>query len=225
VPLFTTCPGIDRIVAEKTPLPDFDVQAPLMSLPRLLGTTLATVPANVPYLAADPKRVEHWRQRLAGIDGYKIGIVWRGNRYHGWDHFRSFPLAQFEPLARLPGVRLVSLQIDFGTEQLKSFGDRFPVTLLDDDPQAANRDFLDTAAIMKSLDLVITADTATAHLAGALGVPVWVPLSTVVDWRWMHRREDSPWYPTLRLFRQKSLGEWDEVFARMAAKLSGRTKT
>src|SRR5205823_1981563 len=186
----------------------------LLSLPRLLGTTPATIPANVPYLAADRERVGFWRQRLAGLDGFKVGIVWQGNRHHGWDHFRSFPLAQFEPLARVRGVRLVSLQKDFGTEQLQALGGRFPVTVPDGDPHAANRDFLDTAAIMKGLDLVITADTATAHLAGALGVPVWVPLSTVVDWRWMHRREGSPWYPTLRLFRQKELGDWDGVFAR-----------
>src|SRR5262249_45946056 len=148
MPLLASCPGIDQLVAEGDSLPAFDCHAPLFDLPFLLGTTLATVPADVPYLSADSTRVERWRQRLAGAVGYRVGIVWQGNRPHGWDHFRSFPLAQFKPLADVPGVRLVSLQKGFGTEQLKELRDRFPVTSPDDDPQAGSRGFEDTAALM-----------------------------------------------------------------------------
>lgn len=215
VPLFKTCADIDHVVAEATPLPPFDAHAPLLSLPRLFGTTLDTVPNRVPYLSPEPERIAQWKHKL-GNAAFRIGIVWQGNPNHGWDHHRSFKLAHLAPVAQLPGVQLVALQKEFGIEQLKH--PPFPITVLDeDDPKGTKRDFLDTAAVMKSLDLVITCDTATAHLAGALGVPVWVLLAKVGDWRWMLSRDDSPWYPTLRLFRQKALGDWEEVFSRVTA--------
>jgi tetratricopeptide (TPR) repeat protein len=217
--LFARCRGIDRLVAEGTPLPDFDAHIPLLGLPHRLHTTLATVPAAVPYLFADQGRVERWRKELAPQDGFRIGITWQGNRHHQWDHFRSFPVTQFAPLARLPSVRLISLQKGHGAEQLKQLGNRFPVIELESEQDADTAAFMDTAAIMKNLDLVVTTDTAIAHLAGGLGVPVWVALSAVNDWRWLRGRDDSPWYPTLRLFRQARLGDWDGVFERMAAEV------
>jgi tetratricopeptide (TPR) repeat protein len=217
--LFATCPGIDQVLVEGSPWPQFDVQAALLSLPALFGTSLASVPRVVPYLFPGTERVEAWRRQLGALDGFKVGVAWQGNPRHPGDLLRSFPLAQLAPLARVPGVRLVSLQRGPGSEQLLEVGERVPVTDTARDPVTAG-DFLDTAALMKNLDLVISTDTAVAHLAGALGLPVWVALSTVPDWRWLLKREDSPWYPTMRLFRQRNLGDWDAVFGRMATELS-----
>ncbi len=216
--LFGTLPGVDALVAEGSPLPPFDCHAPLMSLPGLLGTTLTTVPADVPYLTADAGLVEAWGRRLAALDGFKVGIAWQGNPHHRWDRWRSVPLAMFAALADVPRVRLVSVQNGPGSEQVAALRNRFPVTQLGPDFGAGGA-LPDTAAVMASLDLVVSVDTATAHLVGALGVPAWVPLPTLVDWRWLLGRDDSPWYPTLRLFRQDTLGDWEPVFRRMAAEL------
>jgi hypothetical protein len=133
-------------------------------------------------------------------------------------------LARLEPLARVPGVRLISLQQRHGTQQLRQLHGRFPIIELPSEQDADQAAFMDTAAIMENLDLVVTADTAIAHLAGALGVPVWVALSTITDWRWLAGRDDSPWYPTMRLWRQTALGDWDGVFHRMAATLKQAVK-
>jgi tetratricopeptide (TPR) repeat protein len=219
VPLFSRCPGIAQLIAEGSPLPEFAVQVPLMSLPGLLGTTLETVPAQVPYLFADDAQIEHWRQRLAHLRAFKIGIAWQGNPHHKWDRHRSFPLAEFAPLARVPGVQLINLQRGFGTEQLHGPANRVPVLTLVDELDLTAGALMETAAIMKNLDLVVTTDTAVAHLAGALGVPVWVALSVMVDWRWLVKRTDSPWYPTMRLFRQSALGDWGTVFKRIAGEV------
>ncbi len=212
--LLATCPGVERVVAEGEALPDFDVQAPLLSLPALLGTTLASVPAEVPYLAAEPERVENWRERLAGEGAFKVGVVWQGNPRHPWDRWRSFPLARLEPLAEVEGVRLVSLQKGPGAEQLQALKGRFEVLDLGGELDRAGG-FRDTAAVMQCVDLVVSADTAAAHLAGALAVPVWLALSAVTDWRWLREREDTPWYPAMRLFRQERLGDWRELFEGM----------
>jgi tetratricopeptide (TPR) repeat protein len=221
LPLFATGPGIDQLVAEGQPLPPFDVQAPLLSLPALVGTTsLDQVPARVPYLAADPEQLAAWQAPMKRLEGFRIGLVWQGNPHHQWDRFRSVPLACFALLAKIDGVRLISLQKGAGTEQLRTCG--FPVTELAPELDAEGPAFADTAAIMKHLDLVITIDTAAAHLAGALGVPVWVALSAIADRRWLQKRSDSPWYPTLRLFRQRALGDWPGVFAAMAQELRPR---
>jgi tetratricopeptide (TPR) repeat protein len=216
-PLLSSCPGLDGTVPEGGPLPDFDVQAPLMSLPALLGTTLATVPAEVPYLSPPAPLAERWRERLGAVKAFRVGVAWQGNRHHPWDRRRSFALAQLRPLARVEGVRLVSLQKGPGAAQLS--GCDFPVMDLAAELDEQSGAFLDTAAVMKSLDLVVTADTAVGHLAGALAVPVWVALARVADWRWLLDRQDSPWYPTMRLFRQQETGDWGAVFWRMAAEL------
>ena len=217
--LFSGMAGADQVVAEGSQTPPFDVHAPLMSLPFLLGTTRSTVPATVPYLSADPQRVEVWRQRLAEVGGFRVGIVWQGNPFHKWDRHRSVPLWRFAPLADLPGVTLVSLQKGPGTEQLEGFS-RFRVVVPETAPMGTPGAFADTAALIANLDLVVTVDTAVAHLAGALGAPVWVALAALSDWRWLRDRDDSPWYPTLRLFRQPQLGDWGSVFERMAKMLT-----
>jgi hypothetical protein len=171
---------------------------------------------------ADPGRVARWRRELSALAGFKIGINWEGNPRHDTAPVRrrAIPLAQFAPLGRLPDVRLINLQKGPGAEQLAQVREAFPVTDLGDRLDPTGGAFLDTAAVMKSLDLVVTSDTAIAHLAGGLGVPVWVALPAVPDWRWLLDREDTPWYPTMRLFRQKQSGDWDEVFQRLTAAVS-----
>ena len=221
VRILQSCAGIDRVLTPGCPLPPFDVHAPLLSLPRILQTTLRTVPAAIPYLHADAALTRSWQQELGGTEQFKIGIVWQGNPRFGKpacrsaDQKRSIPLAQFEPLARVPNVRLFSLQKGYGTEQLAGLQSVRGIVELGD----RLGDFMDTAAVMMNLDLIISADTSPVHLAGALGRPVWAALPLVPCWRWLLEREDSPWYPTMRLFRQKRFGEWDEVFERMASAL------
>jgi hypothetical protein len=194
----------------------FDCHSPLMSLPLSFGTRLDTIPAKVPYLKAEPARTARWRERI-GAEGFRIGVCWRGtNRIPG----RAFPLASLNAISSLPGVRLISLQKGEGEADLAARPDLKMERLegLDEGPQA----FLDTAAAMQSLDLVITCDTAIAHLAGALARPTWVALPHVADWRWLVGRADSPWYPTLRLFRQKARGDWASAFTEMEAALRVR---
>ncbi len=231
-PLLATCPGIDRIVARGQPLPDFAVHAPLLSLPAIFGTTLATLPADVPYLFADAELVRWWGKEVLSAEleslserhlspltthhsPLKIGIAWQGNPVHPDDRRRSIPLAGFAPLARVNGIHLFSMQKGLGTEQIQAVADQFTVA----DLSSRLETFMDTAAVLKNLDLVITIDSAIAHAAGALGVPVWVLLQVAPDWRWLLDRDDSPWYPTMRLFRQKRWGDWDEVFQRIVQAL------
>jgi hypothetical protein len=218
VPILKSAAGIDQLVAQGDLLPPFDVQAALMSLPRILGTTLETVPAAVPYLKARPELVEKWRGEIRKVSGFKVGIAWQGSPRYRADWQRSIPLARFEPLARVPGVTLISLQKGPGQEQLSGIG--FPVwDLAERLDTSETGPFLDTAAVMQALDLLITSDSAIVHLAGALAVPIWVALPYMPDWRWLLEREDSPWYPTTRLFRKRVRGDWEEVFSRMAEQL------
>jgi hypothetical protein len=205
--------GISDVYADNEPLPNCDAQVPLLSLPGRLGTTRQDIPACIPYLAIDLARAEPWSKRLANIDGFRIGIAWQGSPTHLSDKRRSVPLDRFAPLAQIPGVSLISLQKRDGLDQLAKAP--FEVHPLPDrwDEEGA---FLDTAAIMGCLELVICADTAVAHLAGALGVPVWVALSTRPDWRWLRVGTTTPWYPTMRLFRQTEAGNWFSVMEQMA---------
>ena len=210
ISLLSSNPSMPPMITADEALTAADVVVPLLSLPA--RTDLP--PAPVPYLFAEPDRVAAWRDRI-GSNGFRIGINWQGNSGRFEDRGRSFPLATFQVLAS-PGVRLISLQKGEGEEQLAAAG--FPVETmegLDAGPDA----FLDTAAVMMTLDLIVTSDTSIAHLAGALGCPVWVALRRVPDWRWMLEREDSPWYPTMRLFRQSQDGDWATVCAAMAAAL------
>jgi tetratricopeptide (TPR) repeat protein len=206
-------------------LPPFDLRSPLLSLPWLLDIDLAEIPAAVPYLSADPKRVASWRERLAALPGLKIGITWQGNpitEKQGGFGGRSFPLSQAAPLARLPHLTLISLQKGAGSEQRGQVDFAARVLELQDPWILGADEVLDTAALMSSLDLIVSSDTFTAHMAGALGLPVWVVLGTNADWRWLVDRENSPWYPSMRLFRQHSAGQWSEVFERIAGELEAR---
>ncbi|HEY1709106.1 MAG TPA: tetratricopeptide repeat protein [Rhizomicrobium sp.] len=196
----------------------FDFQIALMSVPRVLGTTPATVPANAPYLAVDPARADVWRARL-GNDGFKVGLCWQGNPAGAVDRGRSLPLAELAPLARVPGVRLISLQKIHGLEQFHKRPRGMSIETPGHDFDDGRDAFVDTAAMMLHLDLVITSDTAIAHLAGALGRPVWTALKHVPDWRWLLGRSDTPWYPTMRLFRQPRAGDWAAVVRAMTEAL------
>jgi tetratricopeptide (TPR) repeat protein len=219
VRLVETAQGVDRVVARGAPLPPFVVQIPLLSLPGILHTTLATLPADVPYLRTDPQLIEHWRRELASLDGFKVGIAWQGNPTFPADRRRSIPLAKYAPLAAVEGVRLISVQVRDGLDQLQALSGRFPVIDLRPRRSASADSFQESAAILKNLDLLITSDTSVPHLAGALAVPVWIAVAFGADWRWMLERGDSPWYPTMRIFRQRRPGDWDDVFARIAAEL------
>jgi len=170
-------------------------------------------------LAVEEELFDCWKEKLGSIAGIRIGVAWQGDARFLYDRLRSIPLVEFAPLAELSGVRLISLQKGPGTEQLRGAKDLFPIVDWSDELDEGSGAFMDTAALMKSVDLVVTSDSAVAHLAGALGVNVWVALSFAPEWRWQLQREDCPWYPTMRLFRQPQPGNWGSVFQGMAAKL------
>jgi hypothetical protein len=182
----------------------------------LFTTNVDAIPAPIPYLSADATRVVRWRERLPSGAALTIGIAWQGNPKHTRDRDRSFRLVQFEQLAAIDGVRLISLQRHYGGEQIRELGGKFPLVDLGHELDPGELVIQDTPAAMMGLDLVITPDTMLAHLAGALGIPVWIALPYSPDWRWMLERDDSPWYPTARLFRQPEPGRWDLVFDRIA---------
>jgi hypothetical protein len=212
----------DRMEIMATVSPDrhFDFQCALMSLAERFHIGWDALPGPVPYLFAEAERVTAWRERI-GSHGFKLGIGWQGNPKGLIDKGRSVPLARFAPLAKVEGVRLISLQKTHGLEQLAHLPGGMRVETIDPFDEGPDG-FVDTAAIMANLDLIVSSDTATAHLAGALGRSCWVPLKQVPDWRWMMGRSDSPWYSTMRLFRQKSRGDWGGVFAEMADALRER---
>jgi tetratricopeptide (TPR) repeat protein len=215
--LAANLPYIAELIAFGDPLPPFDLHCPLMSLPLAFGTELATIPAEVPYLTVPNSEKDAARAAAINLSwpssGLRVGLVWAGNPTHAKDRFRSIPFSAFAPLLDLEGVHLFSLQMGPAAEQLVPYADRIPTLTF---PGA---DLADTAARISHLDLVISVDTAIAHLTGALGIPVWLLLSTEVDWRWLIHHDDSPWYPTARLFRQAELGCWDDVLERVASEL------
>ncbi|HWY63872.1 MAG TPA: tetratricopeptide repeat-containing glycosyltransferase family protein [Rhizomicrobium sp.] len=213
-------PQVELIGWGKVP-PSFDYHIPLASIPLAVGMRFETIPAVDHYLAAEPERVAQWKEKL-GDHGFRIGIAWQGNQLVMGSEGKAFPVAALQYIAALAGVRLIALQKNAGSEQLAGLPSRMAVESYDFDEGADA--FLDTAAIMMNCDLVITADTAPAHLAGALGVPAWVALKHVPDWRWFLERADSPWYPSLRLFRQPATGDWAGVFQAMEAELISRSR-
>ena len=220
--LFRGMAGDYEIVAFGQPLPAFDFHCPLPSLPHALGTTLADIPQNVPYLSAEPTLVEVWRRTLGASNGeLKVGLAWAGNPRFESDGTRSLNLRQLTPLAGARGVKFYSLQKGAAGEQAKN--PPVGLELVDLGPKL--NDFADTAAVMSLLDLIITTDTSVPHLAGALARPVWAMLQFVPDFRWLLEREDSPWYPTMRLFRQRSAGDWDGVIGRVAESLLSLPRT
>ena len=211
----------DAVIARGETVP-FDVEAPLMSGPYLLDPDLAAASKLVPYLAAEPELVARWKARLWDSEGLKIGIAWQGNPAYRADRTRSIPLAHFFALARFPGIRLISLQKGFGAEQLDGVPAGVAIENLGCELDESTGAFVDTAAVIAGLDLVICSDTACAHLAGALGKEVWVALAAAPDWRWGRNGDRSPWYPTMRLFRQRAAGDWADVISRIADALAGR---
>lgn len=209
------------VIAHTDPVPPHDFNVPMMSLPFALQAGGQLQPGGVPYLKADPARVAAWRQRLPA-GPFRVGISWQGNPRAKVDRVRSAPLRAFAPLAAIPGVSLVSLQKNDGLEQLLNLPEGMVVETLPDDFGTGPDSFMDTAAVLMNLDLVVSIDSAVSHLSGALGRPLIVALKQIPEWRWMPEGDDTPWYPTARLFRQKRAGEWDEMFERIADEIRSR---
>jgi Tfp pilus assembly protein PilF len=219
LPLISQLPGIHHSFVRWEDIPGFSVFCPLSSLPGVFGTELDSIPGSAPYLKADPEKVARWSARIRGAVGdgaFRVGIAWAGRPSHPNDRQRTLRWAQLLPLTRLPGVALIALQKDIPAADRAEF----PGGLGALDLSAELDDFADTAAVIESVDLVVTIDSSAAHLAGALGKPAWVMLPWVPDWRWLMDREDTPWYPTLRLFRQPSRGDWAGLIARVAQELA-----
>ena len=215
--LFKQIEGADEFVqasSDSTP-PDvnFDIHIPTLDMPRLFGTTLENIPCKVPYLCAEHAKTEYWRNKLDS-KSFKVGLVWSGDARHGNDHNRSCPLKHFAPLTKIEGVKLYGLQKEV-SRQLTELATDMEISCLSEEFE----DFTDTAAAIENMDLVISVDTSVLHLAGAMGKPVWALIPFAPDWRWMLDRQDSPWYPTMRLFRQKERGDWDELFTTVAQQL------
>ncbi len=217
VPLLSRCPGVGAIYSRDRELPAYVAEAPFMSVPGILGTTLETIPNAVPYVFPDPERVERWRDELTADRAFKIGIAWQGRRLGEPD--RNIPLSHFLALADVPGVRLYSLQKGDGAEEVARLPDSTRITDLAPRLDVSGGAFMDSAAVMQHLDLIVTSDTALAHLAGAMARTIWVGLPDRCEWRWLKDRSDSPWYPTMRLFRQPEPGAWGPVFGEMAEAL------
>ena len=213
--LLATAPGVHQVVPRGQALPaEFAAHAPLMSLPGILGTELHSVPADTPYVQADPDLARRWGDTLSAAGpALNVGLCWRGSERYTRNEARSVPLATLASLGELPGVRLLNLQRGPGLAQLEDLP-RDPFYLLPPLDRGPHK-FADSAALMQHLDLVITCDTSVAHLAGALGRPVWLLLCTTPNWRWLLQREDSPWYPAMRLFRQRRPGDWGGVVDRV----------
>jgi tetratricopeptide (TPR) repeat protein len=199
--------GVHSVITREDPLPEFDVHCPLLSLPLVFNTTPESIPAKIPYVAPNTIMLQEWSDKVKNDNArLKVGIVWSGNPKNKADQFRSIPLESFLQLWKIAGG-YYSLQKGEGSSQVKKLSEMFKLIDYTDEIH----DFSDTAALIENLDLVICVDTAVAHLAGALGKPVWTLLPFNPDWRWMLNREDSPWYPTMRLFRQLSPGDWGSV--------------
>jgi hypothetical protein len=211
--LLSRLPGVSEVI-DQGGRPSVDLWCALMSLPYAVGATLETIPATTPYLTADPADVAHWRARLAGLAGLRVGLCWAGGQFNlgqiQRDRRRSMTLDRLAPLAEISGVQFISLQKGSPAAEAA----RPPQGMKLHDFTEDLHDFTDTAALIDSLDLVISVDTAVAHLAGALGKPVWLLNRFDTDWRWLQNRDDSPWYPTLRQFRQPTPGDWPSVIGR-----------
>jgi len=221
--LLKNFPGIDRLIPHSADgvLPtDMDFYMPLLSLPAIYNTALDTIPDTVPYLHADADKTGYWRERLVG-DGFKVGIVWAGGPKNPNDRNRSCRLRQFESIANISGIRLIGIQKGKAAEQVK---DLLPgMEVINYGPELD--DFTDTMALIENLDLIIAVDTAVAHLAGAMGKPIWLILTFAHHWPWLLNRTDSPWYPNMRIYRQKKKGDWASVFDRVGKDLQHELQT
>jgi tetratricopeptide (TPR) repeat protein len=213
--LMQTLPAVSEITTrvDTLSLDSFDYHCPIMSLPLLFGARLDTIPNAVPYLSVTAEAKRKWLERLAGRNGLRVGLVWAGNKKYGKDLLRSLSIRQLGPLIKTAGVTFISLQKGDAAAELAEMS--WPIL----DWMNECEDFSDTAALVVNLDLVISVDTSVAHLAGALGKPVWLLNRFESEWRWQLDREDSPWYPTMRIFRQSALNDWDGVVERVASEL------
>jgi tetratricopeptide (TPR) repeat protein len=227
--MLTRVPYIDLLITKDNPRPPFDFHIPLLSLPLVFNTQVATVPTPIPYLIADESLVEYWKKELAHDNHFKVGLCWHGSTQYGRLALRfavkakSVPLTTLEPLSHVPNVKLYSLQRFDGADEARDIS--FDLHVFDDAFDKAHGRFMDTMAVMKNMDLIITVDTSLAHLAGALGVPTWLLLPEPSDWRWMHDRLDTPWYPGMRIFRQKTAGDWAGVVQEIVSALENRAAT
>jgi len=212
--------GFDLLIARTQAPPSFDAQASFMSLPRILSSTIETIPSQPSYLAAEPALVQHWSDKLNRRPGLKIGIAWQGNPGYLGDRFRSLDLSNFENLANMPEIRLINLQVGQAAKHLSlcKFGSR--IEDYSDQVDMGDDAFIDTAAIISNLDIVISCDSSVAHLAGALGKPTWILLNQDAEWRWFIDRADSPWYPSVKLFRQNKLSDWKPVLTQVQEELT-----
>jgi tetratricopeptide (TPR) repeat protein len=214
--LFQNIEGMEKVVTHGDPLPDFDMHCSLLSLPLILNTNSENIPNEIPYISVDAELTNRWKDKsLQKNADVKIGLAWAGNPTLKGDRFRTCSLEMFSPFACLDNITFYSLQKGNAAEQTKHASEEMKLIDLTEDIH----DFSDTAALIENLDLVISVDTAVAHLAGALGKPVWTLLPFAPDWRWLLTREDSPWYPTMRLFRQPSFGDWDSVIEKVRDEL------
>jgi tetratricopeptide (TPR) repeat protein len=216
IPLLHDVKGLAGVIPTGAPLPDFDAHATMLSLPRIFGTRVDSIPATVPYLHPDPRRIAAWAAKIGRDDRLKVGLAWAGNPKHKNDRNRSMPLTALAPLATIPGTGFYSLQIGPAAQQATSPPPG--MSLIDYTPDL--HDFSDTAALIAHLDLVISVDTAVVHVAGAMARPVWTMLPFMSDWRWLTQRSESPWYPSMRLFRQAVIGDWPGVVRQVADALS-----
>ncbi len=228
IPLLSRCSYIDQLIPSGKSVPAHDAQATLMTLPAIFSDAAFCIPNEIPYLFADPALTAHWRQQLAHDTNFKVGICWQVDAHNDLSKLpigrRGYPLEQFAVLGDLENVSFYSLQKYDGVEQLTAVPSHFTLRVLDDLDEHAGP-FMDTAALINNLDLVITVDTATAHLAGALGCKVWLlhPYATA-DWRWIHGRTDSYWYPTMRIFRQHEPFGYETVLQEVKNELSKLTQ-
>jgi hypothetical protein len=226
IPLLRGCAGVDRLIVRSTdgrPAAAYDHYVPLMSLPALFNLMPSILPGRAPYIVAAPEKIDRWRNGLISSK-LKIGLVWSGRPQHTNDRNRSCALMELLPLLRMKGANFFGLQKGAGAEQIQSLPDGISFTPLGEELN----DFSDTAAVIANLDLVISVDTAVAHLAGAMAKPVWVMIPFIPDWRWGMQRHDTDWYPTMRLFRQPRFKDWSSVVKRLCAELipwlqTGRT--
>ena len=214
--LLATVDGIDRIIARGEKLPVFDFHCPMPSLPLAFRTRIDGIPAEIPYLRASAERLHKWRPRMASLGKPCIALAWSGNPAHTNDRHRSMALPHLDPLLATPGVRFLGIQRELRAGEAELLGDDRRIVHLGGEMG----DFTDTAAVIALADLVISVDTAVAHLAGAMGKPVWVLLPFAPDWRWMLDREDCPWYPTARLFRQPATRDWESVITCVQTELT-----
>jgi hypothetical protein len=214
VGVLSTLDGVSQVVSRGASLPPFDYHCPLMSLPLALRTRVDSIPGVVPYLRSDASKRAHWDAKLGDRSRWRVGLVWGGSATNRGGRHRSIRLADLIP--HLPaGLQYVSLQKDLGDSDRKALKSRPDISNF----AAELKDFGDTAALCECLDVVVTVDTSVAHLSGALGKETWILLSFSAAWRWLLDRDDSPWYPTAKLFRQRTAGDWSTVFSRIEAKL------